>query len=141
MISNSMVKRPQKVFYANKERVKNLKLLLVNHSDILKNLKGKNQIIRSFKFKNKVAFIELYDKRTERRTKLIEELGEFFFVGELYFYPEPKESILFGMIIVSRFKDLLNIAMYYAKKFKGQFEKVPDLSWILFNTPFQFISK
>jgi len=61
-------------------------------------------------------------------------------VGEAYFYLEPKKSKLFGVILVSRFKDLLDIAMYYAKRYNGQFDKFPDLSYILFGTPFRKIA-
>lgn len=90
--------------------------VLVNYPDILSKSRVRSQIIKSFNFKVPVAYIKLYDKKTKRRARFIEELKKFFFVGEAYFYPEPKESKLFGVILVSRFKDLLDVAMYYAKR-------------------------
>lgn len=135
-----MVKKPQKNFVANAERLRSLENLLNSYPEVFKEPEMKGQIVRSFKFEINTALIKLYEKNTEKMTKLIEELEQFFFVGEMYFYPEPKKSRLFGAIIVSRFKDILNVAIYNAKKYKGQFEKVPDLSWILFGTPFKKIS-
>ena len=134
-----MVKKPQKVFIAKEERIQSLENLLDSYPHVFKGPETKDPILRSFKFEINTTLIKLYDRKTERRAKFIEELEEFFFVGETYFYLEPKKSKLFGAIIVSRFKDLFHIAMYNAKKYKGQFEKVPDLSWILFGTPFKKI--
>jgi len=134
-----MVKKPQGTFIAKEERVRSLEILLDSFPDVVREPKERDQIMRSFKFKINAAFIKLFSKRTERREKFIEELGQFFFVGEAYFYLEPKDSKLFGMIIVSRFKDLFDVATYNAKKYKGQFEKVTDLLWILFDTPFKKI--
>ena len=107
---------------------------------MLKEPKLKDQIIKSFRFKIPVAYVKLYDNKTERRTKLIEALEDFFFVGKVYFYSEPEESKLFGVILVSRFRNLLNLATYCAKKYNGQFDRVPDLSRFLFGTPFKEIA-
>lgn len=137
MRCKSMVKKPQKIFVAKEDRVRNLKSLLDTYLGVFKGLETKDQIIRSFRFETNAAFINLYERKTERIAKFVEELKEFFFVGETYFNPEPKKSNLFGAIIVSRFKDLLDVGTYNAKKYKGQFEKVPDLSWVLFGTPFK----
>jgi len=117
-----------------------LKKVLVNYPAILNKSRVRGQIIKSFNFKIPVAYIKLYDKKIKRRTRLIEELKDFFFVGEAYFYLEPEESKLFGVILVSRFKDLLDIAMYYVKRYNGQFDKFPDLSCVLFGTPFKKIA-
>ena len=121
MTCDSMVKKPQKPFYASEEKVKELNLLLVNNSDILKNPnpKVKNLIIPAFRFKNNAAFIELYERKTEKVTNFIKRLEAFFFVGEAYFYPEPKDSKIFGVIILSRFKNLLDVGMHFAIKYKG----------------------
>lgn len=113
--------------------------ILVNYPDVIDKSKIRKQIIKSFNFKVPVAYIKLYDKKTKRRTKFIEELREFFFVSEAYFYLEPKESKLFGVILFSRFKDLLDVATYYAKRYNGQFDRFPDLSCVLFGTPFKKI--
>ena len=111
--------------------------VLDNGLGAFKNPELKDQLIRPFRFEVPVALIELYDRKTDRRTKLIEDLEQFFFVGEVYFYPEPEERKLFGLILVSRFRNLLDVAMYYAKKYNGQFDRVPDLSRFLFGTPFK----
>ncbi len=139
MMCDSMVKKPQKSFVVKEERIRSLENLLDSYPGVLREPEERDQVMRSFKFRINAALIKLYEKKTERRAKFIEELEQFFFVGEAYFYPEPKKSKLFGMIIVSRFKDLLDVALNNAKKYRGQFEKMPDLSWILFDTPFKII--
>lgn len=139
MSCKSMVKEPQKIFVAKEERVRSLENLLDSYPDVLKEPEIKNQIVRSFRFEEKATCIKLYDKKTLRRTEFVEKLEEFFFVGEAYFYPEPKDSKVFGAIILSRFKDLLDVGIRYAIKYKGQFDKVPDLSYVLFGTPFKKI--
>jgi len=133
----SGAKKPLKTFSVSEERVRRLERVLDNSLSALKGPELKDQVIRPFRFEVPVAFIELYDRKNERRTKLIENLEEFFFVGVVYFYSEPKEAKLFGVILVSRFKGLFDIAMYYAKKYNGQFDRVPGLSWVLFGTPFK----
>lgn len=142
MKRKSGVREPLKSFSVSEERVRRLEKVLDNDLDALKVPELKDQILRPFKFEVPVALIKLYDKKTERRTRLIEDLTEFFFVGEVYFYPklEPEESKLFGLILVSRFRYLLDVATYYAKKYKGQFDRVPSLSCVLFGTPFKEIT-
>ena len=103
MTSESILKVPLKVLGVNKERVKELKLLLKHNSKTL-NLRVKYRIIRAFKFENYAAVIKLYSKKTEKRTKIVKNLEKFFFVGETYFYLEPKDSKIFRVIILSRFK-------------------------------------
>ena len=137
---NSMVKKPQKAFIAKEEQVRNLENILDTYFDVLKEHEIRDHVIQSFKFEKKVTLIELYNKKNLRRTKFIEKLEEFFFVGETYFYPEPKDTKLFGVIILSRFKNLLDVGMHLAIKYKGQFDKVPDLSWVLFGTPFKRVN-
>jgi hypothetical protein len=79
----------------------------------------------------------LYTKRTERRTEFVEKLEEFFFVGETYFDPPPEDAKIFGVIVLSRFRNLRDIGVQSAIKCKGQFEKIPDVSWILFGIPYK----
>lgn len=133
-------KKPLKTFSVSEERVRSLEKALDNDLDALKCSGLKNQILRPYKFEVSVALIELYDRKTEERTKLIEDLEEFFFVGDIYFYSEPRESKLFGVILVSRFKGLFDLAMYCAKKYKGQFDRIPDLSRVLFDAPLKKIA-
>lgn len=141
MTRKSEVKKPLKTFSVSEERVRSLENVLVNDLDMFKEPKLKDQIIKSFRFEVPVSLIKLYDRKTERRTKLIEDLAEFFFVGEVYFYSEPKDSKLFGIILVSRFKDLLDVALYYAKRYNGQFDRFSDLSHVLSGKPLRDIAK
>jgi len=141
MKCKSEVKKPLKTFSISEERVRSLENVLDNYLDVFKEPKLKDQIIKSFSFKIPVAYIKLYDRKTEQRTKLIEALEDFFFVGEVYFYSEPKESKLFGVILVSRFKDLLDVALYYAKKHNGQLDRFSDLSHVLSGKPLEDIAK
>lgn len=141
MKCKSEVKKPLKAFSISEKRVRRLEKVLDNYLDLLKEPKLKDQIIKSFNFKIPVAYVKLYDNKTERRTKLIEGLQDFFFVGEVYFYSEPKESKLFGVILVSRFKDLLDVATYYAKKYNGQFDRFSDLSRVLSGKPLKDVAK
>ena len=120
-------------FVVNKERVKRLKLLLISNSESL-SPKEKNNIVQAFRFKHYSAIIKLYDKKNDKRAEFVKKLEGFFFVGETYFYLGPKDSKIFGVIILSRFKNLLNIGIQNAKKYNGQFDKIPDLSWVLFHT-------
>jgi len=83
MKHKSDFKKPLKMFSIIEERVRNLENILDNDLDLLKEPKLRDQVIRPFRFEVPVALIKLYDSKTERRTKLIENLEEFFFVGEV----------------------------------------------------------
>ena len=137
----SDIKKPLKTFSISEERVRRLENILDNDLGMLKEPKLKDQIVKPFRFEIPVTFIRLYDRKTEQRTKLIEGLEKFFFVGEVYFYSEPKETKLFGVIIVSRFRGLFDIAMYYARKYNGQFDRFSDLSHVLSGKPLEDIAK
>lgn len=87
IVSNEkLLKSWQTTIVVNEESSNKLKEVLVNYLDILSKSRVRSQIIKSFNFKIPVAYIRLYDKKTKRRTRFIEILREFFFVGEAYFY-------------------------------------------------------
>ena len=62
----------------------------------------------------------------------IEELEEFFFVGQVYFDPELPQSTFSGVVFVSLFKDMLDVMVYYANKHNGMLDAFAGFSGILF---------
>lgn len=87
--------------------------VLDNYRDIFSEGEIKEQIIGAFKSEKPVTSIELYDVKTNILERFIEELEEFFFVGQVYFDPESPQSMFSGVAFVSRFKDLLDVMVYY----------------------------
>ena len=116
----------------NEERIKKLEKVLDNYPDILSEFEIKEQIIRTFKFEKPLTSIELEGENKEKVAQLIEELENFFFTGHIYFEPDSQESTFSGLIFISRFKNLFDAAMNYAKKHNGLLDEFADLSGILF---------
>lgn len=125
----------------SKEKLNNLEKLLVKYPDIITNDEIKDSIAKTFTFKKPLTSIELYDKKIEKVIDFIGELEGFFFVDYVYFYPKPPEGIFLGLIFISRFKNLFDVAIYYANKHKGLLDKFADLSGILFGYPSKEVAK
>ena len=79
----------------NEERIKKLEKVLANYPDMLSEFGIKEQILKSFKFEKPLASIELYDKKTEKLIKFLEDLEDFFFIGRVYFDPESQKESTF----------------------------------------------
>ena len=62
----------------------------------------------------------------------MEELEDFFFVGHTYFEPNSRDFGFSGLIFISRFKNLFDVAMKYANEHNGLLDEFADLSGILF---------
>lgn len=131
----------QTVVVENEERTNELKEVLANYSGVLSKPEIREQIIKSFTFKIPVAYITLYDRMTEKRTRFIEELKRFFFVGNVYFNPKPQESDIIGITPLTRFKTLFDVAINHAKKSNGQFDKFADLSNVLYGKSLKTLAK
>ncbi|GAI45066.1 unnamed protein product [marine sediment metagenome] len=116
----------------SEERIKKLEEVLANYPDILSEFEIKEQIINAFKFEKPLTSIELEGEDKEKVAQLIEELENFFFTGRIYFEPDSQESAFSGLIFISRFKNLFEAAMNYAKKHDGLLDEFADLSGILF---------
>ena len=116
----------------NDEEVKKLEEVLMNYSDILSEFGIKEQIIKSFKFEKSLTSIEIEGGNKEKVAQLMEELEEFFFVGQTYFESDSHELGFSGLIFISRFKNLFDVAMSYANKHKGLLDEFADLSGIIF---------
>jgi len=124
-----------KRFQINEERVRSLSAVLDASLDILKLPKLKDHIIGSFKFENKATLIELYIKEAERKRSFIQKLEKYFFVGEVSTSTKSNEPQPLGIIMVSRFKNLVGLGTQYAIKNEGSFGKEPILQSILFDSP------
>ena len=61
----------------------------------------------------------------------MKEMENFFFVGHVYFEPDSQEFGFSGLIIVSRFKNLFDVALNYANEHNGLLDEFADLSGIL----------
>jgi len=118
--------------FVRKEKVNRLEEVLANYPDILSEFEIKEQIIKAFKFEKPLTSIEIEGENKEKVAQLIEELENFFFTGRIYFEPDSQESAFSGLIFISRFKNLFDAAMNYAKKHNGLLDEFADLSGILF---------
>lgn len=115
--------------------------VLFKYSDALSESGVKDQIIEAFKFERPVASVKLYVEKTKIRARLIEELGEFFFVGDVYFYPEPQKADLYGLMLISRFRSLFEVATNYNENFNGRLHAFPNLSKFLFDKSFKEVAE
>lgn len=127
--------------FVSKERVAKLEDVLNNYLDVLNKSEIREQIIRAFRFENPATIFKLYDKKINKIVSFIRELEEFFYAGCVYFDPKPDESAFSGLIIISRFRNLFDVATYYANKHNGRLDRFPDLSHILSGKPLKDIAK
>lgn len=118
--------------FVSKVRVAKLDKVLDNYHDIFSEGEIREQLIGAFKSEKPITGIELYDLKTIILEKFIEELEEFFFVGQVYFDLESPQSTFSGVVFVSLFKDTLDVMAYYANKHNGMLDAFVDLSRILF---------
>ena len=116
----------------DEERIKKLEKVLANYPDILSEFRIKEQILKAFKFEKPLTSIEIESGDKEKVAQLLEELDNFFFTGRIYFEPDSQESAFSGLLFISRFKNLFDAAMNYAKKHNGLLDEFADLSGILF---------
>ncbi len=129
------------MFLVSEERIKKLEKILANYPDILSELRIKDQIIKAFKFEKPLTSIELYDKEPERIEKFLEDLEDFFFIGQVPFFAESQESTFSGLIFLSRFRNLFDVAMNYANKHNGLLDEFADLSGILYGYPSEEVAR
>lgn len=127
--------------FVSKERVAELEEILNDYLDVLSKSEIKEQVIRTFKLENPATIFKLYDKKSKRIASLIEELEEFFFAGCVYFDPKSRGSIFSELILISRFRNLFDVAMYHAVKHNGRLDKFADLYHILSGKPLIDIAK
>ena len=127
--------------FISKERVARLGEVLSSYRDILDKSRIREQIIKAFRFENPATIFKLYDKKVKRIASFIEELEEFFYAGCVYFDPKPSESAFSGLILISRFRNLFDVATNYANKHDGRLDKFPDLLRIFSGKPLKDIAK
>ncbi len=120
------------MFIINEERIKKLKGILANYSDILSEFGIKGQIIKAFSFEKPLTSIEVDGEDNDRAKQFMKELENFFFVGRTYFEPDSQEFGFSGLIFISRFKNLLDVVLNYANDHNGLLDKFADLSGIIF---------
>ncbi len=117
----------------SEEGIKKLEKVLANYPNIFSEFGIKEQIFKLYKFEKFLVSIEIYDEHTRKIVKFIKDLNEFFFIGHIYFNPESQiESKFSGLIFISRFKNIFDVAMNYANTHKGLLDEFADLSGILF---------
>ena len=71
----------------------------------------------------------------------MEKMKDFFFVGHIYFEPDSQEFRFSGLVFLSRFKNLFEVAMKYANKHKGLLDEFADLAGILFGYSSKEVAK
>ena len=86
--------------------------VLNNYLNILNKSEIRERIIKAFRFENPATIFILYDKMIKRIVNFIEELEEFFYAGCVYFDPKSRESAFSGLILISRFRNLFDVATY-----------------------------
>lgn len=116
----------------NEERIKKLEKVLTNYPEILSEFGIKEHIIKAFKFEKPITSIEIESEDKEKVAQFMKEMENFFYVDHIYFEPDSQEFGFTGLIFVSRFKNLFDVAINYAKKHKGLLDEFADLSGILF---------
>ncbi len=114
------------------EEVKKLEEVLVKYPEILSEFGIKEQIIKSCKFEKPLTSIEIERGDKEKAVQLLKDLEDFFFTGQIYFESDSQEFGFSGLILISRFKNLFDVAMNYANKHNGLLDEFADLSGIIF---------
>lgn len=127
--------------FVSEKRVAKLESVLVKYSDTLNESGVKDQIIEALKFEKPATSVKLYGEKSKIRARLIEELEAFFFVGEVYFYPKPKKTDLYGLMLISRFRSLFEVATNYNKNFNGRLHTFPNLSKFLYDKSFEEVAE
>ena len=125
----------------SEERVKNLVRVLSSYSDILSEFGIKDQIIKTFKFEKPLTSIEFEGENMEKVEQFMEELRNYFLVGHVYFESDSDQLEFSGLVFLSRFKNLFNVAMNYANKHNGLLDEFADLSGILFGYSSKEVAK
>lgn len=99
-----------------------------NPQEAIQQLVNKNQFLKDFK-----VIVNNLDKFTKEQ---LEEYFNFIKNGILkyvYFNPKSQTELKFsGLIFISRFKNIFDVALNYANKHKGLLDEFADLSGILF---------
>ena len=116
----------------NEERIKKLEKVLANYPDILSEFEIKEQIIKAFKFEKPITSIEIDSENTKKVVQFMKEMENFFFVDHISFEPDSHDIRFSGLILLSRFKNLFEVAMSYANKHNGLLDEFADLSGIIF---------
>lgn len=115
-------------------RIRKLEKVLAYYPDILSEFEIKDQIIKAFKFEKPLTSIEVDSEDNEKVIQFMKEMEDFFFVGHIYFEPNSREFGFSGLIFISRFKNLFDVAMKYANEHNGLLDEFADLSGILFGS-------
>ncbi len=108
-----------------------LETFLNTHQHAFSDGGAQESVMKTFRREKPLSSIELHDAGPEFFTTLINELSKFFFVGH-YCKEKPDSSGLFDSIYLSRLKHVVDTAVDYAIKFKGNFDKYADIIGILF---------
>lgn len=114
--------------YCSQIRVDELGKIIDNYHHIYSDGGAKGQILRAFFGAKPVTTIELYNQNANEVLEFVEQLEDYFIVGQASFESEPQKSLFSGDIVVSRFKNPFDIIMRYATKGFGLKEWFADLS-------------
>lgn len=111
----------------NRKQIKKLKTILDKYIGIIEDGYTRNFVLKAFKFKKPLTSIEFYIAPKERVLDFMRELEDFFFIAYIHIESDHSEELL----LLSRFKDFVDIAELYAGKHKGKFDRYAGLSGIL----------
>jgi len=114
----------------SEERIRKLEKVLVNYSNILSEFEIKEQVLKAFKFQKPLTSIEVESEDNEKLVRFMKELEDFFFVGHVNFEYDSQEFGFSGLVLLSRFKNLFDVAFKYAKEHNGLLDEFADLSGI-----------
>lgn len=96
----------------------------------------KDQIINAYKFETPAVIFILPSKETAKIEQFVRELDEFFYAGATSFKDKSNKSTLSKLILLSRFKNLFEVAFhYYSYKWNPKLDNLADLSHILSGKP------
>lgn len=136
-------KRP-KIIKVSKRNVNQLKEILAEYPDIL-NYKEKEVpeviIAKTFTFEKALTGIEIYSLDPERVLQFINDLNKFFYVGYAYAKLEHQETGFTGEVFISRFKNIFDVALDYAKRNNSLSDEIADLSGTLFGIPLKEVAQ
>jgi len=112
----------------DEKRIRKLVKVLANYSSILIEFGIKDQIIKTFKFEKPLTSIEIVSEENDKIKQFMKEMEEFFFIGNTDYETDSQFS---SLVFVSRFKNLLDVAISYTSMHNSVLDKFADLSGIL----------
>ena len=103
----------------NNKKKERLIAILNVFPKIIGDSESKDGILKTFIFKKPLISIEIYDMSIEAIENFKEILKDYFFIEYVFFHPKSQNAKFSGLIFMSRFKNVLDVAISYAREHRG----------------------